>query len=98
LCAQSLNGIGDRVLIARKCLPDSSVVIDVLRHHLKDLWKVHQREERGIESLLLSGVGKCGSAEAGILGEPVVNIENFLGIRRCGHNLRKERVGVQGDR
>lgn len=35
LCAQSLNGTGERILIGGDCLPDSGVIVDVLRHRFQ---------------------------------------------------------------
>jgi hypothetical protein len=60
------------------------VVINILRHHLDDLRKPNQSYKRGVESLLLGGGGQLGNGEILVLGQPIIDVQNFLGIGgRC---------------
>jgi len=61
--------------------------VNVLRHHLQHLRKVHQRNERGIESLLLRGVGERRARQIRIGIAPVIHVQNFLRIGRGCHDL-----------
>jgi hypothetical protein len=53
----------------------------VLRHHLQHLRKIHQRNERRIESLLLCRVGERRAGQPLIVLQPVIDIQNLLRIR-----------------
>jgi hypothetical protein len=58
---QPLNRGCNRFLIRQKRVPDRGIIVDVLRHHLQHLRKIHQRDECRIESLLLRCVGQFGA-------------------------------------
>lgn len=93
-----LNRICHCALVAHEFVADCGIVVNVLRHHLEHLREVHQSNERGIKSLLLRGVGERRSREARIGEEPVIHVQNFLRIGRCGHDLRKQRIRIQRNR
>jgi hypothetical protein len=97
LAAQALDGSGDFGLIGGHCLPDGGVVVDVVGHHLKHGGEGDEREEGGIEALLLRGVGEIGAGEMRVLREPVGDVENFLWVCGSGCDLREELVGIEGD-
>jgi hypothetical protein len=59
-----LNGICDCRLISREGIPDGSEVVNVLRHHVQDLRKIHECNECGVETLLLRRVGEVCSCQA----------------------------------
>jgi hypothetical protein len=98
LRTQPLNRVGHRALIRRKCLSNGGIIVDVLRHHLQNLRKIYQRNKGGIESLLLRGIGERGSCQSLVCCQPVVDIQNFLRIRRCRHDLRQQRIGIERNR
>jgi hypothetical protein len=97
LSPQALDRGGDRSLIGSERVTDNGVVVDVLRHHLEDLWKIYERDECGIESLLLGCIGEGCTGQACVFHQPVINVQNFLGIRRGGGDLREQRIGIKGD-
>jgi hypothetical protein len=98
LCAQSLNRIGHRRLVRRKCDADSGVIVDVLRHHRDHLRKIHQRDERRIEPRRLRRIGERSAGEIGILYQPIINVENFLRVRARGRDLRQQRIRIERHR
>jgi len=69
----------------------------VLRHHLEDLGKIHQGDEGGIEAHLLGRIGEGGTRQIRILGQPIIDVENFLRIGRGGGDLRQQRIGIKSD-
>jgi len=85
-------------LIGRKGLPDRGIIVNVLRHHIQHLRKTGQRDKRRIESLFLCCVGERRSFEVRILLQPVIHIDNFLWIGRCGCDLSQQRIGVKRNR
>jgi hypothetical protein len=80
LRAQPLDGRCDFGLIGGNRLPDRCVVIDVLRHHFEHRRKRDQRDECRVKSLCLGTIGESSASEALVVDEPVVDVENFLGI------------------
>jgi len=94
---QSLNGIGDCSLISGERLTDGGVVVDILRHHLDHLRKIHQCDKCGIEPLLLGGIGKRRSLESWIRKEPIVDVQDLLRGRGCRHDLREQGIGIERD-
>jgi hypothetical protein len=58
LSPQTLDRIRHLLLVSRHRLPDRSIVVDVIRHHLQHIREGHQRNERRIVSLLLRGIGQ----------------------------------------
>jgi hypothetical protein len=85
---QNLNCIHDGCLIRLKGSADRRVVIDVLRHHVDDLRKVHQGEERWIEALRLSRIHERLSAQPRILPEPAIDVKNLLRVGGGRRDLR----------
>jgi hypothetical protein len=81
LVPQSLDRSAHCSLIRRKRLPDGSVIVDVLRHHVEHIWEIHQRNKRGIKPLLFCRIGQCRTLQPRILLQPVRDVQNFLGIR-----------------
>jgi hypothetical protein len=98
LIPQPLDRVGDGSLIRGKCSPDGGIVVDVLRHHLQDLRETRQRDKCWIEALLLGRVRERRPRQSGVLHQPVVNIQNFLGIGRSRSDLRQQRIGIKRDR
>jgi hypothetical protein len=98
LSAQPLNRRSDRLLIGRERLTDRGIIVDVVGHHGYDGWKIHQCDERGIESLFLGRIGECGSRQAGIRLQPGVDIQDFLRIRRRCGDLGQQRIRVERNR
>jgi hypothetical protein len=94
---QPLNGISDCCLISGERLANGGVVVDIFRHHVQHLGKIHQRDECGVESLLLGGIGERRSLESRICIEPIVDVQNLLGGCGCRHNLREQGIRKQGD-
>lgn len=80
LIAQTLDRGRNRSLVGVEGRADGGVVVDVLRHHLQHLREVHQGNKRGVEAVLLGCVGQRCSGEPGVVGEPIIDIENFLRI------------------
>lgn len=70
----------------------------MLRHHFEHLRKIHQRDERRIESLLLSRVGQRRARQPGICLQPVIYIQNFLWICRGSGDLGKQGIRIERDR
>jgi hypothetical protein len=97
LRAQALDGGGDFGLIGRNRLPDRRVVIDVLRHHLEHGRKGDQRDECRVKSLRLGTIGERSAGEALVIDEPVVDVENLLGISGGRRDLSEERVRIERD-
>jgi hypothetical protein len=97
LVPEPLNRGGDRSLVSRKRLADGGIVINVLRHHLQHLRKIHQRDKCRIESLLLCRVGQCSARKPQVVLKPILDIQNFLRIRRGGGDLGKQGVRVKCD-
>jgi hypothetical protein len=98
LGTQSLNRCCDCCLIRRKRLPDGGVIVDVLRHHVQHLRKICQRDKCRIEPLFLRCIGKLRAAKPGVLLQPVIRVQNFLGVGRSGCNLRQQGIRVKCDR
>ena len=98
LLTEALNRIHNHPLICGERLPNGRKVVDVLRHHVEDLRKIHQRNESRIKALCLGRVGARLAAQAPILVQPAINVEDLLRIGRCCADLRQQRVGVEGDR
>ena len=64
LSSQALNRICDRSLIGREGVPDGGVVVNVLSHHVEDLWEIYECDECGVETLLLRRIGEGCSRQA----------------------------------
>jgi len=79
-------------------LPDRSVIVDILRHHIQHLRKARQRDKRRIESLFLRRIGELSTRQPRVLLQPVIDIQDFLRIRRRGSDLRQQRIRVERDR
>ncbi len=84
-------------MIGRHRLADCGVVVDVVGHHLKDGGEGNESEESGIEALFLGGVGDGGACKAGVLRQPVGDVENLLWVCGGGCDLREELVGIERD-
>jgi len=95
LSSQALNGICDRSLIGGEGVPDCGVVVDVLSHHVEDLWEIYQCDECRVEPLLLRRIGEGRSRQARIRRQPVIHVQDLLRVcRSCGY-LRQQRVRIQ---
>jgi len=94
---QPLNGIGDCSLIDGERLTDGGVVVDILRHHVQHLRKIHQCDECWVESLLLGGIGERRSLESRICIDPIVDVQDLLWGRRCRHDLREQGIRIERD-
>jgi hypothetical protein len=90
LGAKALDGIGNRGLICRHGLANRCIVVDIVRHHLQDVRKMHQSNESRIKSLLLRGIAERIAGKPRIVGEPIIDVENFLRVRGGGCNLREQ--------
>jgi hypothetical protein len=66
LRSQALDGICHPCLIGREGIPDGGVVVNVLRHHVEDLREIYERDECGVETLLLRRIGEGRSRQAWI--------------------------------
>jgi hypothetical protein len=53
LIPQALNRSRDCSLICSECITNGGIIVDIFRHHLEHLRKIHQRNKCRIESLLL---------------------------------------------
>lgn len=95
LTAQTLDGGSDLCLVSGHGLADGGVVVDVVGHHLEDGGEGDESKEGGIEAPFFGGVGECGAGEFGILGEPVGDVEDLLGISGGGCDLGEQRVGIE---
>jgi len=95
---QALDRSRHRSLIRSEGLADGGIVVDIFRHHLEHLRKIHQRNECRIESLLLRCIGQGRTRQRRILRQPVIHIQNFLRIGSCRRDLRKQRVRVKRNR
>jgi hypothetical protein len=97
LSPQALNRSRDGFLIRGKCLSDGGVVVDVLSHHFQHLRKIYQRDECGIESLLLCRISERRARKPGVLRQPVIDIQDFLRIGGGGSDLGEQGIGIKGD-
>jgi hypothetical protein len=79
-------------------LADRRVVVHIFRHHLEDLREIGQRDKCRIESLRLRRIGERGASQVGISLQPIVHIQNFLGIRGGRGDLRQQRIRIKSDR
>jgi hypothetical protein len=95
LSSQALNGICDRCLIGRESVADCGVVVNMLRHHVEDLREIYERNECGVETLLLRRIGEGCSRQAGICRQPIVNVQNLLRVGCGRHHLRQQRVRIE---
>jgi hypothetical protein len=89
---QRLNRRHHRLLVRPERIPQRCIVIDVVRHHLYDGRKVHQRNKRRIEPMLLRRIRQRLPLQIAILMHPVVHIQNLLRIRRSRTYLRHQRI------
>jgi hypothetical protein len=95
---QRLNRRHHRLLIVPKHLTQRSIVIHIRRHHLNDGRKVHQRDKRRIEPMLLRRIRQRLSLQIAVLVHPVFDIKNLLRIRRSRTYLRHQRIRKQRKR
>jgi hypothetical protein len=95
LSAQALNRGGHRSLVRRKRLADGGVIVDVLGHHLQDLRKINEGDERGIEPLLRGGICERSAGEIEVLLQPVIHVEDFLRIRGGGGDLGEQGIRIE---
>jgi hypothetical protein len=51
---------------------------------------MHQSNESRIKSLLLRGIAERIAGKPRIVGEPIIDVENFLRVRGGGCNLREQ--------
>jgi hypothetical protein len=70
----------------------------MLRHYRQHFGKSYQRDKCRIESLLLCRIGKCRTSQTLVVLQPIINIQNFLGIGRRGCNLREQRIRIKSNR
>jgi hypothetical protein len=98
LSPQPLNRLSNCSLIRRKCLPDGGIIVDILRHHVQDVREIYQRNKCRIEPLLLRCIGQRCARQPGVLLQPGINIQNLLRIRRCGGDLREQRIRIKSNR
>jgi hypothetical protein len=75
-----------------------SVVIDVLGHRIEDGWEGHERYEGRIEALLLGSVIQCCAPQVAVLFQPIIGIDDLLGVTGSGANLRKQGIGIERNR
>jgi hypothetical protein len=92
---QRLNRRHHRLLIVPKHLSQRSIVVHIRRHHLHDGRKVHQRDKRRIEPMLLRRIRQRLSLQIAVLMHPVFYIENLLRVRRSRAYLRHQRIRKQ---
>jgi hypothetical protein len=95
---QRLNRRHHRLLVIPKYLSKRSIVIHIRRHHLNDGRKVHQRNKRRIEPMLLRRIRQRLSLQIAVLMHPVFYIENLLRVRRSRAYLRHQRIRKQRKR
>jgi hypothetical protein len=78
---QGLNRCHHRLLVGLKRFPQCGIVIQIRRHHVDHGGKVHQRDERRIEPLLLRCIRQLLSLQVTISSHPEIHIVNLLRIR-----------------
>jgi hypothetical protein len=69
----------------------------MLRHHLQHLREIHQRDKCRIESLLLRGIRERSASQAGVLLQPVVDVQDFLRVGGRGCDLSQQGVRIKSD-
>jgi hypothetical protein len=97
LGAQTLDGSGYLCLVGRHGFPDGRVVVYVLRHHLEDGGEGDERDEGGIEALLLGAICERRAAEVRVLREPVIDVQDLLRVGGGRRDLGEKRVGIKCD-
>jgi hypothetical protein len=93
-----LNSRHHRLLIIPEHIPQCGIVIHIRRHHLHDGRKVHQRNKRRIEPMLLRRIRQRLPLQIAILMHPVIHIQNLLRVRRSCAYLRHQRIWKQRKR
>jgi hypothetical protein len=78
--------------------PDSGIIVNILRHHRDHIRKPGQGNECRIETLLLGSSGQLSERLVTVLGQPIIEIQNLLGIGRSGSDLGQKGIRVEGDR
>jgi hypothetical protein len=98
ILTQGLNRRHHWLLICPERIPQRRIVIDVVRHHVYYGRKVHQRDKRRIEPMLLCRIRQRLPLQIAILHHPVMHIEDLLRIRRSRTYLRHQRIRKQSKR
>jgi hypothetical protein len=98
ILAQCLNRLHHRLLIDPEHISQRGIVIHIRSHHIHDGRKVHQRNKRRIEPMLLRRIRQCLSLQIAVLPQPIVYIEYLLRIRRSRADLRHQRIRKQRKR
>jgi hypothetical protein len=76
-------------------LSDGRIVVNVLGHHLHNARKGSQRDECGIEALLLRRIGKRLSRQRLVVRQPTGEVQNLLRAGRRRRDLREQGVGIE---
>jgi hypothetical protein len=98
LRAQALDAGEHRGAIRRECLTQFRRPVALDRHHVHDVGKEHERDEARLEARLDRRVLQPRAFQRRVLLHPGVQLDDFRRIARAHENLRKELIGVQGDR
>jgi hypothetical protein len=96
--AQSLNRRHHRLLVGLEHLPQRGIVVHIRCHHIQHGRKIHQRDERRIEPMLLRRIRQRLSLQVAILPQPIVCIEDLLRVCRSRTYLRHQRIRKQRKR
>ena len=98
LMAQILDCVRHLGLLGEKRIAEPFRPVQLLVHHLKNLWKCSERFDAGIPTVLFDRPHGLVAFEVGIGPGPTRGLDDLERIRRCHQNLRQERVGVKRNR
>jgi hypothetical protein len=85
-------------LLCQKRVPQVGCPLNIARHSLNHVWKLHQGLDTRVPRLLCHSVRQRFALQILVVIHPLLKLNYFQWVGRSGERLRQEWIGIKRDR